>query len=243
MIPLSAPNLSGNELKYVADCIETSWVSSVGSYVDRFEKDLAYFTGTKYAVSTVNGTAALHISMLLSGVVQNDYVLVPNITFIASVNAITYLKASPILIDIDPKTWQIDLELLNSFLMENTYQLNGVCVHKRDNRIIRCVMPVHVLGNMCNMDRLIEICNIYSIDIVEDASESLGSYYKKQHSGSFGKFGCISFNGNKIITSGGGGMIITNNEELARKAKHITTQAKSDSFEYNHDMIGYNYRL
>lgn len=243
MIPLSVPNLNGNELKYVTDCIETNWVSSVGSYVDRFEKDLADFTGTKYAVSTVNGTAALHISMLLSGVIQNDYVIVPNITFIASVNAITYLKASPILIDIDAKTWQMDLELLNSFLVENTHQVNGLCVHKKDNRIIRSIMPVHVLGNMCNMDRLMEICDKFSISIIEDASESLGSYYKGKHSGGFGKFGCISFNGNKIITTGGGGMILTNDQELAKKAKHITTQAKSDPFEYNHDTIGYNYRL
>lgn len=243
MIPLSVPNLSGNELKYITECIETSWVSSVGSYVNRFENDLAEFVGSKFAISTVNGTAALHISLLLSGVTQNDYVIVPNITFIASTNVIKYLDASPIFIDIDQKTWQLDLELLESFLRDNTFQSAGNCVYKKDNRIIRCLMPVHVLGNMCDMERLLEICDNFGLAIVEDASESLGSYFKGQHSGTFGKFGCISFNGNKIITTGGGGMILTDDEELAKKAKHLTTQAKSDPFEYHHDMIGYNYRL
>ncbi len=243
MIPLSVPNLGGNELKYITECIETNWVSSVGSYVDKFEKNLADFTGAKYAVSTVNGSAALHISMLLAGVQQNDYVIIPNITFIASANTVTYLKASPILIDVDAKTWQMDLDVLENFLKTKTEIKNGVCILKENNRIIRCIMPVHVLGNMCNMQRLIEIAETYHLKVVEDATESLGSYYKNQHSGTFGLFGCVSFNGNKIITTGGGGMILTNDESLAKKAKHITTQAKSDAFEYIHDEIGYNYRL
>lgn len=243
MIPLSVPNLSGNELKYITECIETNWVSSVGSYVDKFEKNLAEFTGSKYAVSTVNGSAALHISMLLAGVEQNDYVIIPNITFIASANTITYLKASPILIDVDSRTWQMDLDVLENFLSTKTEIKDGLCILKENKRVVRCIMPVHVLGNMCDMNRLVKISEKYHLKIVEDATESLGSYFNNQHSGTFGLFGCVSFNGNKIITTGGGGMILTNNESLAKKAKHITTQAKSDPFEYIHDEIGYNYRL
>jgi perosamine synthetase len=243
MIPLSVPNISGNEWTYIKECLDTSWVSSVGSYVDKFEQSLCDFTGAKHAVSTVNGSAALHISMLLAGVEQNDYVIVPNITFIASVNTITYLKASPILMDVDKDTWQMDLDLLEEFLSTKAVIKDNSCIHKETNRVIRCVMPVHVLGNMCNMKRLMQIANTFMIKVVEDATESLGSYYNNQHSGTFGLFGCISFNGNKIITTGGGGMILTNDEKLAKRAKHFTTQAKSDSFEYIHDEIGYNYRL
>jgi len=243
MIPLSVPNLAGNEWKYIKDCLDTNWVSSVGSYVDRFEESLAHYTNAKYAVSTVNGSAALHISMLLSGVKQNDYVIIPNITFIASANTITYLKASPILIDVNQDTWQMDLDLLEQFLSDKAEIKNDSCVLKQNGRTIRCIMPVHVLGNMCDMDRLLEISRKYHLKIVEDATESLGSNYKTKHAGTFGLFGCVSFNGNKIITTGGGGMILTNDEKLAKKAKHITTQAKSDAFEYIHDEIGYNYRL
>lgn len=243
MIPLSVPNLSGNELKYITECIETNWVSSVGSYVDKFEKSLADYTGAKYAISTVNGSSALHISMLLAGVEQNDYVIIPNITFIASANTVSYLKASPLLIDVNKETWQMDLDVLENFLSTNTEVKNNFCVYKPNGRIIRCIMPVHVLGNMCDMDRMMEIARKYHIKVVEDATESLGSYYQQKHSGTFGLFGCVSFNGNKIITTGGGGMILTNDEALAKKAKHITTQAKSDAFEYIHDEIGYNYRL
>jgi perosamine synthetase len=243
MIPLSVPNLSGNELKYIQDCIETNWVSSVGSYVDRFEQSLAEFTGARFAVSVVNGSAALHISMLLAGVEQDDHVIIPNITFVASANTITYLKANPILVDIDPATWQMDLNLLQKFLSENTEVRKGNCVVKKTGKRIRCIMPVHVLGNMCDMDRLMSIAAKFNLKVVEDATESLGSYYNGRHSGRFGLFGCVSFNGNKIITTGGGGMILTDDEFLAKKAKHITTQAKSDPFEYYHDDIGYNYRL
>jgi len=243
MIPLSVPNLSGNEWKYIKDCLDTNWVSSVGSYVDRFENSLVEFTGAKYAVSTVNGSAALHISMLLAGVEQDDHVILPNITFVASANTVTYLKASPIFIDIDPDTWQMDLDLLENYLNTETEIINDQCRSKKDGRIIRCIMPVHVLGNMCDMERLMKIANKFYLKVVEDATESLGSYFNKKHSGTFGDFGCVSFNGNKIITTGGGGMILTNDESLAKKAKHITTQAKSDPFEYVHDEIGYNYRL
>ena len=243
MIPLSVPNLNGNEWKYIKECLDTNWVSSVGSYVDKFEKALVNYTGCKYAISTVNGSAALHVSMLLAGVKQNDYVIIPNVTFVASANTITYLKASPLLIDIESDSWQMDLNLLEEFLIDQTEIKDNNCHYKKNNRIIRCIMPVHVLGNMCDMGRLIEIAKRFCLKIVEDATESLGSYYKEEHSGTFGLFGCVSFNGNKIITTGGGGMILTNNENLAKKAKHLTTQAKSDPFEYIHDEIGYNYRL
>ena len=243
MIPLSSPNLSGNELKYVTECIETNWVSSVGSYVDKFEKVFAEFVGTKYAVSVVNGSAALHISLMLAGVKQNDYVILPNITFIASANTTTYTGAKPLLMDVDIDTWQMDLDLLEKFFAEETEIINKECFYKKDNMRISAIMPVHVLGNIGDIERLVGIAESNFVKVVEDATEALGSFYKSKHAGTHGLFGCCSFNGNKIITTGGGGMIYTNDEVLAKKAKHITTQAKSDPFEYVHDEIGYNYRL
>ncbi len=243
LIPLSVPNISGNEWKYIKDCLDTGWVSSVGSYVDQFERMLAEFTGAKYAVAAVNGTGALHIALLLNGVERGDYVIVPNVTFIASVNAIKYTGADPILIDIEPDSWQMDLDVLEGYLKEETHLIDGRAVLKKDGRAIKAIMPVHVLGNMCDMDRLVALANEYRLTMIEDATEALGSYYKGKHAGTFGKAGCFSFNGNKIITTGGGGMIVTDDENLAKRAKHITTQAKSDPFEYLHDEIGYNYRL
>ncbi len=243
MTLLSGPNISGNEWKYVKECLDTAWVSSVGSYVNRFEEMMAEFTGCKYAVATSCGTTALHISLMLAGVKANDYVIVPNITFVASLNSISYTGASPILIDIDEDTWQMDLSILENFLTEETFVENGECIYKKDNRRISAIMPVHVLGNMCNMEELKKIVEKFGLKIIEDATEALGSYYDQKHSGSFGLMGCFSFNGNKIITTGGGGMIVTNDEILAKKAKHLTTQAKADSFEYYHDETGYNYRL
>ena len=204
---------------------------------------LAEFAGCKYGVATSSGTTALHISLLLAGVKQNDYVIAPNVTFIASINSIKYTGADPILIDVDPATWQIDLNLLEEFLENETDERDGEIFYVHDGRPIRCIMPVHVLGNICDMDRLKKLAASYNLQIIEDATESLGSYYKGKHTGGFGKMGCFSFNGNKIITTGGGGVIVTDSEELAKKAKHLTTQAKSDPFEYMHDEIGYNYRL
>ena len=243
MTLLSGPNISGNEWKYVKDCLDTAWVSSVGSYVNQFEKMMAEFTGSKYAVATSNGTAALHISLLLAGLQHNDYVIVPNLTFVAPLNAVAYTNANPILMDVDENTWQMDLELLARFLQTETAIQGKFCIYKKDNRIIRSIMPVHVLGNMADMEKLVQLAEEYHLTIVEDATESLGSYYKNKHSGTFGMLGCFSFNGNKIITTGGGGMIVTNDKNLAAKAKHLTTQAKSDPIEYIHDEIGYNYRL
>lgn len=243
MILLSGPNISGNEWEYVKECLDTGWVSSVGAYVTKFETMVAAFTGARYGVATSSGTTALHISLLLSGVGKGDYVLVPNVTFVASLNSIKYTGADPILIDIDPETWQMDLGLLENFLALQTAVEDGQLIYKPNKRRIKAIMPVHVLGNMCDMKRLMDLVEKYPLEIIEDATESLGSSFDGQHSGTFGQMGCFSFNGNKIITCGGGGVIVTNNPELAKKAKHLTTQAKSDPFEYLHDEIGYNYRL
>ena len=243
MLLLSGPNMGGNEWKYIKDCLDTGWVSSVGAYVDQFEKMSAAFAGTKYAVATSSGTTALHICLVLMGVNENDYVITPNITFIATCNSIKYTGADPLLIDADPKSWQMDLNLLEEFLSTQTEQRNGCCYYKKDGKRIPVIMPVHVLGNMCDMDRLMSLAKQYNLVVIEDSTEALGSYYKGKHAGSFGLMGTFSYNGNKIITTGGGGMIVTDDEELAKRAKHLTTQAKCDPFEYRHDEIGYNYRL
>ena len=242
-IPLSIPHINGNEWKYVKDCLDTGWVSSVGAYVNKFEEAVAHYAGARYGVACVNGTSALHVALRLSGVGDNDYVIVPNITFIASVNSIKYTNADPILMDVNTGNWQMDLDLLEQFLHEETYQKDGYCYHKKNDRRIPVIMPVHVLGNICDMDRLVALAKQFNLTVVEDSTEALGSTYKGQHSGTFGQFGTFSFNGNKIITTGGGGVIVTNNEELAKQAKHLTTQAKVDPMEYIHDEIGYNYRL
>ncbi len=243
MLLLSGPNMGGNELKYVTDCIETGWVSSVGSYVDQFEKMTAEFTGAKYAIATSSGTTALHTCLVLLGVNDKDMVIAPNITFIASINSIKYMGASPVLIDVDEDTWQMDLDLLEEFLESETEIRDSVCFHRKSRKRIPVIMPVHVLGNICEMERLVSIASQYHLTILEDSTEALGSYYKGKHAGTFGKLGTFSYNGNKIITTGGGGMIVTDDELLAKKAKHLTTQAKADPFEYYHDEIGYNYRL
>jgi len=243
LIPLSVPNISGNEWQYVKDCLDTGWISSVGSYVTQFEKQVAEFSGHKYGVATVNGTAALHIALLLNGVRANDYVILPNLTFVASANAIKYLQADPILIDADADLWQMDIDLLENFLEEQTETKNNELFYKADGRRISAIMPVHILGNINNLNRLTAVLAKYPLAIVEDASESMGSYYKGVHSGHISPIACFSFNGNKIISTGGGGMLVTNDEELAKKAKHITTTAKASPDEYYHDEVGYNYRL
>lgn len=243
MIPLSVPNISGNEWKYVKDCLDTGWISSVGSYVNEFEKKFAEYVGAPYAVACMNGTAALHIALQLCGVRRNDYVIVPNITFIASANSVTYTGASPILIDVEPDTWQMDTRLLKKFLQDQTEKKGNDLVLRSDGRRIAAIMPVHVLGNMCDMDAITEIAEEYGVTVVEDATEALGSTFKGKNSGLFSKMSCFSFNGNKIISTGGGGMMVTSDEALAKKAKHLTTQAKADPMEYFHDEIGYNYRL
>lgn len=247
MIPLSVPYINGNEWKYVKDCLDSGWISSAGSYVNQFEQMVAEFVGAKYGVACMNGTAGLHIAQILCGIQEGDVILVPNITFIATLNAISYAGAKPILIDVDPNTWQLDLSLLEKFLIENTFQKKVgnetfTYLSNTDTRV-KAIMPVHVLGNMINMNQLIEISKKFNLRIIEDSTESLGSYFDSKHSGTFGDIGVFSFNGNKIISTGGGGVIVTNNEDFAKKAKHLTTQAKTDPMEYIHDEIGYNYRL
>jgi aminotransferase in exopolysaccharide biosynthesis len=243
MIPLSVPNLSGNEWKYVKQCLDDGWISSVGNFVDQFENILSDYVGSKYAIACMNGTAGLHISLLVSEITQNECVIVPNITFIATLNAIKYVGATPILIDVDPDTWQMNLDLLDNFLSNNTYFIDQKCINKKNNKVIKAIMPVHVLGNICDIDKLLKIAKKYNLQIIEDSTESLGSKFNGKYAGTFGDFGVFSFNGNKIISTGGGGMIITDNKEYALKAKHLTTQAKSNKIEYIHDEIGYNYRL
>jgi perosamine synthetase len=243
MIPLSVPNIAGNEWKYVKECLDTGWISSVGSYVTRFEQMVAEFAGAKYGIAAVNGTAALHIALLLSGVKQDDYVILPNLTFVASANSIRYLGADPLLIDADPDLWQMDLDLLEEFLENETDEKDGSLIYIKDGRRIGAIMPVHILGNICDMDRFLSIVKKYPLPVVEDATEALGSTYKGKSAGTFSPLACFSFNGNKIISTGGGGVIVTDNEELAQHAKHITTTAKSKPDEYFHDEVGYNYRL
>jgi len=246
-IPLSVPSLNGNELQYVKECIETEWVSSAGKYVDLFEQKIAEYTGSKYAIACVNGTAALQVSLRLAGVEAGDEVIVSTLTFIAPVNAITYNNAKPIFMDVD-KYYNIDVEETIEFIENETVFKNGYTYNKKTNNKISAIIPIHVWGNACWLDELIELCNERNISIVEDACESLGTFYnagkfKGKHTGTIGKLGCISFNGNKIITAGGGGMILTEDESLAKKAKYLTTQAKDDPIRYIHDEIGYNFRL
>jgi len=242
-IPLSVPNIAGNEWKYVKDCLDTGWISSVGSYVTQFEEMVAGFAGAKYGVAAVNGTAALHISLLLSGVKRDDYVILPNLTFVASANSIKYLGAEPLLIDADPDLWQMDLDLLEEFLENETDEKNGELIYIKDGRRIGAIMPVHILGNMCDMDRFLAIVKKYPLPIVEDSTEALGTTYKGKSAGTFSPLACFSFNGNKIISTGGGGVIVTDDEALAKHAKHLTTTAKASPDEYYHDEVGYNYRL
>ncbi|MBS1526224.1 MAG: LegC family aminotransferase [Bacteroidetes bacterium] len=243
MIPLSVPNISGNEWKYVKDCLDTGWVSSVGSYVNQMEAVAAEFSGVKKAIATSNGTSALHVSMLLAGVKPNDLVILPNITFVAPANAIKYVGADPLLIDVNEHTWQLDVDLLSQFLQDQCTVQDDTCYHSATGRRISAVIPVHVLGNMTDMDKLLMLAVQYRLQVIEDATEALGTTYKGKPAGCFGIFGCLSYNGNKIITTGGGGMILTNDLDLAIKAKHLTTQAKADDLEYYHDEIGYNYRM
>lgn len=244
LVLLSVPNLAGNEWKYVKDCLDTGWISSAGSYVNTFEEKVAEYAGAKYGVATMNGTAGLHISLELMGVKPGDYVIVSNITFVASANAIKYTGAEPILIDAAPDTWQMDLDLLEEFLEEKT-SINdeGDRILNKDGRCVRVIMPVHIQGNIFDVDRFASICKKYNMPFIEDAAEALGSRYKGISAGRFGKLGVFSFNGNKIISCGGGGVIITDDEVLAKKAKHITTTAKTDPMLYHHDQVGYNYRL
>ena len=243
-IPLSEPLISGNEWKYIKDCLDTGWVSSVGAYVNRFEEMVANYVGTQYAIATVNGTSALHVSLLACGVQPDDEVIVPTLTFIAPVNTVRYCGAYPVFMDCTLNTFCMDVQKVKEFISKECEQRrDGYTYNKRSGRRVKAIIPVHILGHPVEMDELVKICHQYNIDVIEDATESLGSQYKGKKTGTFGKIASLSFNGNKIITTGGGGMVLTNREELASRVRHLTTQAKRDPFEYDHDEIGYNYRL
>jgi len=242
-ITLSVPEIRGNEWLYVKECLDTGWVSSVGSYVDRFEKMIAETCGVANAVATASGTAALHVALQLAGVGPDDEVLLPTLTFIAPANAIRYLGARPLIMDVDPHYWQIDPQKVHDFLTAECVYRDGKLHNKVSGRQVRAILPVHLLGHPCDMDPLVELANRFELNIIEDATESLGSTYRGHPTGGIGTIGCLSFNGNKIITTGGGGAIITNSELLAKRARYLTTQAKDDPFEYIHHEVGYNYRL
>ncbi len=243
-IPLHEPRFIGNEKKYLNDCIDSTFVSSVGKYVDTFEEEFAKIVGSKYAIATVNGTSALHISLLLSGVEKEDEVITQPLTFIATCNAIDYLGAKPVFVDVDLDTMGMSPKSLENFLSENCSVVDNKCINNTTKKPIKACVPMHTFGHACRIDEIKDICDKWCIALVEDSAESLGTYYKEQHTGTFGKLGAFSFNGNKIITSGGGGVIVTDDEVLAKKAKHLTTTAKvPHPFEYVHDSIGYNYRM
>ncbi len=242
-IPLSIPEIRGNEWKYIKDCLDTGWVSSVGSYVDRFERDLAAYVGTRYAVATVNGTAALHIALLVAGVEPDDEVLVSTLSFIAPANAIRYCGARPVFIDAEPNYWQMDPELVVDFLENQCRWSDSALYNKSTGRRVKAIIPVHILGHPCDMDPILEVARRYNLCVIEDATESLGAKYKGRMVGTLADIACFSFNGNKIITTGGGGMIVTDNQAWAERARYLTTQAKDDPVEYIHNEIGYNYRL
>jgi perosamine synthetase len=247
MIPLSVPSLKGNEWRYVKECIDTEWVSSAGKYVDSFEQKIAEYTGSKYAIACVNGTAAIQVSLRLAGVASGDEVIVPTLTFIAPVNAVAYNNAIPLFMDAD-KYYNIDVEKTIEFIKNETVFNNGFTYNKKTNKKISAILPVHMWGNACEFDSIIDLCKERNIAVVEDASESLGTVYtegnfKGHHTGTIGELGCLSFNGNKIITTGGGGMILTDDEVMADRARYLTTQAKDDPVRYIHHEIGYNFRL
>jgi len=243
-VALHEPSFDGNEWLYIKECLDSTFVSSVGKFVDRFESDLVNFTHAKYAVSVVNGTSALHIALLLAGVKTNDEVLVPALTFVATANAVSYCNAVPHFVDSESHTLGIDAEKLRGYLTSYTEQRSGCCINLSSGRVIRALVPTHIFGHPVDLDGLLAIAQDFNIALVEDAAESLGSYYHGQHTGTFGLLGTLSFNGNKTITTGGGGAILTNDAALARHAKHLTTTAKlPHAWEFRHDEIGYNYRL
>lgn len=243
-VPLSVPKFIGNEKKYLNECIDTTFVSSVGKFVDRFEEEMARYTGAKKAVVCVSGTNALHMSLLLVGVERDDEVLTQALTFVATCNALSYIGAHPVFIDVDRETMGLSPLALRVWLEKNAELKNGVCHNKRTGRRVKACVPMHTFGHPVKLDELVDVCQEWHIELVEDAAESIGSLYKRRHTGIFGKVGAISFNGNKTITTGGGGMMLFQDEEMGKLAKHITTQAKvPHRWEFRHDHIGYNYRM
>lgn len=243
-VALHEPNFSGNEWIYLKECLDSTFVSSVGKFVDRFEADLATYTGAKYAVAVVNGTAALHVGLRLAGVKVGDEVLIPTLTFVATANAVAYCGATSHFIDSEVSTLGVDPIRLREYLNWHTRQEGGLCINHETGKVIRAMVPMHTFGHPVDIEGLLAVANDFGIVLVEDAAESLGSYYQDRHTGTFGQLGTLSFNGNKTITTGGGGALLTNDESIARRAKHLTTTAKlPHAWDYFHDEVGYNYRL
>ena len=243
-VPLHTPLFIGNEKKYLEECIDTTFVSSVGKFVDRFEADMAAYTGAKKAVVCVSGTNALHMALMLVGVERDDEVLTQALTFIATCNAVSYIGAHPVFIDVDRDTLGLSPRAVKDWLVKNAELRNGACYNKRTGRRVKACVPMHTFGHPVKIDELLTVCDEWHIELVEDAAESIGSLYKGRHTGTFGKVGAISFNGNKTITTGGGGMLLFQDEELGKLAKHLTTQAKvPHRWAFVHDHIGYNYRM
>ncbi len=245
-IPLHEPYFNGNEKDYLLKCIDSTFVSSVGKYVNKIEDDFAEFVGAKYAVATVNGTAALHIALLLVGVNPGDDVIIQPLTFVATANSIAYCGAMPVFIDVDRNTLGLSPEKLEDFLKKHTEWNSSISkqINKLTTRPISACIPMHTFGHPTRIDEIVDICNKYHIPVIEDSAESVGSFYKNKHTGTFGDIGIFSLNGNKIITCGGGGIIVTDDEKIAKKAKHLTTTAKiPHKWEYKHDVVGYNYRM
>lgn len=245
IVPLHSPTFAGNERRYLEECIDSTYVSSVGPFVDKFEKQIADYTGAAAAVVTVNGTAALHVALMLAGVERGDLVVTQPLTFVATCNAIAYTGADPVFVDVDPDTMGLSPDALQQWLEANaTINASGVCREKTTGRRIKAAVVMHTFGHPARLERLLEVCSRYGIELVEDAAESIGSLRNGRHTGTFARIGALSFNGNKTITTGGGGMLLFNDVETARLAKHLTTQAKQPHrWEFSHDAIGYNYRM
>jgi perosamine synthetase len=243
-VALHEPSFTGKEWEYVKDCLDTGWVSSKGQYVDKFEEKLVQYTGVKHAIAVVNGTAALHICLKLAGVEQGDEVLLPALTFVAVANAVCYCGAIPHFIDSDIQSLGVNPDKLHDYLSEITFIRNGLCYNKQSMRPVKAVIAMHTFGHPVDLDPLLEVCKKYRLELIEDAAEALGSYYKNRHVGCLGKLSALSFNGNKIVTTGGGGAILTNDSNLAKLAKHLSTTAKlPHPWAFVHNQVGYNYRL
>jgi perosamine synthetase len=242
-IPLCVPQVGGREWEYIKECLDTNWVSSVGPFVDRFEREIADYLGARFAIATTSGTAALHVSLLAAGVEPDDEVLVSTLSFIAPANAIRYVGAWPVFIDAEPTTWQMDVHRVTEFLDEKCCCADGKLVNTSTGRRVRAILPVHILGHPVDMDPLLEMAQRHKLLVIEDAAESLGARYKGIPVGRLGNAACLSFNGNKVITTGAGGMVVTDDENICQRVRYLTTQAKDDPIEYVHCEVGFNYRL
>lgn len=242
-IPSAEPLFGGNEWRYVKECLDTNWVSSAGPHVERFESAIASYAGSAHAVATVSGTSAIHIALLLAGVGPGDEVLVPSLTFIATANAVRYCGAVPVFMDSEPRSWGIDPEKVQEFVRQRCEVRAGACVNRATGRIVKAILPVHLYGHPVDLDPLLELVRSFPIVLIEDAAEAFGARHGQQFVGTLGQIGCLSFNGNKIITSGGGGMLLTADGARARRARYLTTQARDEAGQFVHGEVGFNYRL